>query len=80
MDVLESVPVVCDHLSKSVDSRVEHVSIECEAVRRTPVVGRHRTAESVQIDVLVRVVVLQDRAYLLDYLKVLVALRVEKVQ
>ncbi len=71
---------MCDHLFKSIDSRVKHVSVECKAVRSTPGVGRDRTAKSVQIDVLVSVVELQNGTYLLDHLKVLVALRVKKVQ
>ena len=44
------------------------------------VVGRDRSTEAIQVDHLVRVVELEDAAYTLNCLQVLVAVRVEVVE
>lgn len=78
--LVESILVALDHTLHSVHARVEDITVQGEAVRGTVRVGRDRATEAVQVDLLVRIIELQDVAHVLDRLKVLVALGVEVMQ
>jgi len=51
-----------DHLVEAVDSGIEDVSIESEAVRGSIVVGWDGSSKAIEVDVLVSVVELKDVA------------------
>lgn len=78
--VPDGVLVSVDDLGQAVDSRVENVSIQCEAMGGSLVVGRHCSSEPVELDLLVGVVMLQDASNALDDLHILVFRRVEIVE
>lgn len=80
VDVLNGFLVVFNNFWDPVDPRIEDVAIEGEAVRCTVTVGWDCGAEPIQVDVLVRVVKLQDVADTVDRLHVLVLLQVGGVK
>ena len=65
-----------DDLVDAIDAWVEDVTIKSEAMRRSVCVGWHSAAKTVQVDLLVAIVELQDVADTLDSLQVLVALHI----
>ena len=68
LSLLESV-LVCLHDSlNAVDTRVEDVTVQSEAVRSAGIVRRDSTAEAVKINLLVSVVELKDITNVLDSL------------
>ena len=69
-----------DDFLHSVDSRVEDVAVEGEAVGGPIRVGRDGATEAIQIDLLVAIVELEDVADAANGLKILVAIGVEEVQ
>ena len=72
--------VAFDHLWDAINTRVEDITVEGEAVGASIIIGRNGAAESVQIDLLVSVVELEDVAYTIDGVQVLVPVRVHKVE
>ena len=72
--------VAIDHLLDAVDTRVEDVTVEGETVGASVDIGRNGATESVQIDLLVGVIELEDVAYALDGVQVLVPVRVHEVE
>jgi len=71
---------VGDDLVDAVDAWVEDVSIKSEAVGRPVSVGWHSAAKTVQVDLLVAIVELQDIANTLDSLQVLIALHIQEMK
>jgi len=80
IDVLDGILVAVDHLVEAVDSGIEDISIESEAMRGSIVVGWDGSAEAIQIDVLVSVVELKDVADRLNGLEILVPLRIKVME
>lgn len=78
--VADAVLVVLDHIVQIVYTWIKNVAIHGEAVRSALTVGRDTTTEAEQVDLLVRVVVLEDAANLVDHLQILVPVHVEVVQ
>ena len=72
--------VAIDYFLDAVDTRVEDVTVEGEAVRASVHVGRNGATESVQVDLLVGVVELEDVSDALDGVQVLVPVRVHEVE
>lgn len=72
--------IVSDHVVNAVDSWIENVSIHSEAVRGFLTIRWDGAPEAVQVNVLVRVVELENLANALDNLQVLVLKRVEVMQ
>jgi len=64
----------------TVDTRIENIAIKSEAVRASVGVGRDGSAEAVEVDLFVAIIELQDIAYRLDGLKILVLLGVEVME
>lgn len=69
-----------DDTFKAINSWVEDISVHCETMRCSVRVWWDRTSESVELNLLVSVVELQDRAYTVDSLEVLVLVWVEEVE
>jgi len=78
--VVDAVLVVLHHLLDAVDTRVENIAVHGETVRWLLGERVDGAAEAEQIDLLVRVVVLEDGAHLVDHLDVLVLVHVPVVQ
>lgn len=77
---LKSILVAADHRLKSVDSWVKDVAIQGKAVCSSLVIGRNRTTETIQSNLLVGVVVLKNLAYVSYGLKILIPVRIKVVQ
>ena len=71
---LERVLIARYHGFQAVHPRVENVSIQCKAMRRSVSVRWDRTTESIESDLFVCVVVLENFANISDCLQILVAL------
>ena len=78
--VSECLLIALDDLLDTIDTWIEDITIECEAVRASIIIRWDRTAKSIQVDHLVTVVELEDVANGLNRLQVLVPLRVEEVE
>ena len=72
--------VAISNFLDTVDTRIENIAIKSEAVRASVGVGRDGSAEAVEIDLFVAIIELQDIAYRLDGLKILVLLGVEVME
>lgn len=77
---LDRVLVARNNRFKAVHTRVEDVTIQGKAVRRSLTVGWNRTTKTIERNLFVAVVELQNFADVSDCLKVLVAVRVEVVE
>ena len=64
----------------AVDTRIENISIQGEAVRATIVIRRDGSTEAIQIDLLVSVVELEDIADTLNGVQVLVSVWIHVVE
>ena len=60
--VVKGALVTIDNCRDAIDSRVEDVAVEGEAVRSSVAVRRHSATETIQVDHLVLVVELEDVA------------------
>lgn len=69
-----------DDLVDAVDAWVEDVTIKSETVGRSVSVRWHSAAKTVQVDLLVAIVELQDVANTLDSLQVLIALHIQEME
>ena len=78
--VSECLLIALNDLLDTIDTWIEDITIECEAVRASIIIRWDRTAKSIQVDHLVTVVELEDVANGLNRLQVLVPLRVEEVE
>ena len=78
--IVQSLLIGFGYLVKSIYAGIEDVSIHGEAMRCPIGVGRHGTAKSVQLNLLVGIVELEDGSYALDGLQVLVLVGVEEVE
>ena len=78
--VIKSALIALDDFGDSIDSRVEDISVESEAVRSPIVVGRDRAAEAVQIDHLILIVELENVANGLDGMKILISVGIHVMQ
>ena len=72
--------VAIDHLLDAIDTRVENVTVEGEAVGASVRIGWNGATEPVQIDLLVGVVELEDVTNTLDGVQVLVPVRVHVME
>ena len=77
---VEGVLVALDHLLEAVNSWVEDVTIQGEAVGCALSVRGYGTTKTIERDLLVSVVVLQDITHVSDGLEILVPGRVEVVK
>ena len=78
--VSECLLIALNDLLDTIDTWIEDITIEREAVRASIIIRWDRTAKSIQVDHLVTVVELEDVANGLNRLQVLVPLRVEEVE
>ena len=77
---LQGVLVARDHSLKSVDSRIEDISVQGKAVGSPRCIRRNCTTETIESYLFVRIVILENITHVSDYLQILVAIRVEVVQ
>ena len=80
INILQTILVISNHFLQVVDSGVKNIAIQCKAMWCSLHVRRDSTSETKQIDFFFRVVELQDPAYLLNHLQVLVFSHVEIMQ
>ena len=78
--VSEGLLIALNDLLDTIDTWVEDITIECEAVGASVIIRWDGAAKSIQVDHLVTVVELEDVADGLNRLQVLVSLRVEEVK
>ena len=78
--VVQSALVACNHFLDAVDLWVENITVQSKAVGATLSVWWDGAAEAVQIDLLARVVELEDVADALNRVQVLVAIRILEVE
>ena len=77
---LQGVLVARDHSLKSVDSRIEDISVQGKAVGSPSCIRRNCTTETIESYLFVRIVILENITHVSDYLQILVAIWVEVVQ
>ena len=77
---LQGVLVARDHSLKSVDSRIEDISVQGKAVGSPRCIRRNCTTETIESYLFVRIVILENITHVSDYLQILVAIWVEVVQ
>ena len=78
--VSEGLLIALHDLLNTINTRVEDVAIEGEAVGTSVIIGRDRATKPIQVDQLITIVELEDIADGLYRLQVLVPLRVEEVE
>lgn len=78
--VLDGTLVAVNHFGDAIHTRIEDVTVESKTMRATLDIGGNCAAETIQIDLLVTVVELQDITHALNSCHVLVPIGVHEMQ